>query len=158
MTAPAAVARGVPAGIKLENGWKSLVAFSLNPTLSVWEIECTPPPSDTGDMIDTTTQHNNDVRTKAPRTLVDDGEGTFTFAYDPVCRTQIRALLGRKGTITHIYPDGSTYSLFGAVRMVEFDALVEGTMPTGTLTYGVTNTDPVSKAEEPPVMVEVAGT
>lgn len=158
MAAPTPTTRVVPAGVYLKNGYRALITFALDPNISLWEIAVTPSGDDGGDAIDITTQWNDDFRTKAPQDLSEQTEASFTFAYDPVVRSQIAALINRATTITERYPDGSTLAYYGYLKSVEFDAMENGTMPMGTATIQPTNYDPTNRVEAAPVMTEVAGT
>ena len=158
MAAPTLTARQDPAGIKLKDGYKSVYAFNRDPDISLWEMEVGPPGMDGGDAIETSTMHNDIWRTMAARALKTLTESTFTFAYDPAVYTQLNNLINEEGSITQHFPDGSTLTFYGYLRVVEFDPLVEGEMPTGTATVTPTNQDPVTGAEEGPVVASVAGT
>lgn len=158
MAAPVATARQDPAGIKLDDGYRTLVTFATSPTISFWEKSITPPGLDSGDPIDTTTMHNDQWRSMAPRQLVTMTEFTMTAAYDPNIYNTILTLLGTETTVTVTFPDGSTLAFFGFLRSFEPDALTEGAQPEATITVTPTNADPVTGAEEAPVLVSVAGT
>lgn len=158
MAAPAATARGTPAGIKLQNGFRCLITFSHNTTISLWEMEVTPPGADGGDPIDTSTMHNATYRTKAPRALIELTNGQMKCAYDPAVKTQIMQEVNRKQTITVIYPDGTTDAEYGYLKSFTPDALVEGTMPTATCEFVSTAYDPTNNAEAGPTITSVSGT
>lgn len=151
-------ARQTPNGIRLEDGYRSLVAFDRDPNIELWEIEVKPPGIDGGDQINTTTMHNTTWRSMASRALMTLTESTIKFAYDPLLYTAVIALCNREGAITQIFPDGSTLDYYGYLKRVEFDPLVEGTFPTGTATIVPTNVDPITRAEVAPVVTAVLGT
>ncbi len=158
MAAPQTTARAAPAGARLPDGYQTLYAFERAPTLSVWEKSVKPPGIDGGDAIDITTMHNLDFRTMAARALKTLTQSTFKGAYDPNAINQLMELINASGSITVHYPDGSTLSFFGFLKSVEFDDLVEGTMPEGTFTVVPTNYDPVNHVEAAPVLTSVSGT
>lgn len=158
MAAPSPTARGTPAGIKLEDGFRSLHTFSHNPTIGLWEVEVTPPGEDGGEPINTTTMHNVQFRTMSPRALVSSSPSTIRFAYDPAVRTSIRQEINREQTMTVMFPDGSTEAYYGFLQSVTFDPLVEGTMPMGTANIQPTNFDPTNRVEAGPTLASVAGT
>jgi hypothetical protein len=157
MAAPTPTARQDPAGIRLEDGYRTLVTFASIPTASLWEISITPPGMDGGDPVDTTTMHNDDYRTMAPRALITLTEFTFTAAYDPNFYNQLLTIVNVETTVTVTFPDGSTLAFFGFLQKIEPEELVEGTMPTVSVTVCPTNTDSTG-AEQPPVLTSVAGT
>lgn len=156
--APSATVRQDPSGIKLDDGYRTLVTFASDPNIEFWEKSVTPPGLDGGDEIDTTTMHNDDWRTNAPRALIRMTPFTTTAAYDPSIYTAALALINRKDTVTVRYPDGSTLAFYGFLKTIEFSELVEGTQPECTITVVPTNQDPDTGSEEPPVLTSVAGT
>lgn len=156
--APVATVRQTPTGIKLEDGYRSTITFANDPNLSLWEIGVGTPGVDGGDPIDTTTMHNSTYRTMAARALKTLTEFTFTAAYDPSVYSDLEAAINVETTVTRTFPDGSTIAFYGFLRMVEFDDLVEGEMPTCTATVTPTNWDPVNKVEAGPTVTSVAGT
>ena len=157
MPAPVATARQDPAGIRLEDGYRTLVTFASIPTASLWEISITPPGLDGGEAIDTTTMHNDTYRTRASRALKTLTTFTMTAAYDPNYYNQLLGLINYNDTVTVTFPDGSTLAFFGFLQSIEPGELVEGTMPTATVTVTPTNTDQTG-AEQSPVLTSVAGT
>lgn len=160
MAAPTPTARGTPAGIKLREGHASLVTLSNLPTASFWEIEAKPPGIDGGDAINATTMHNSEWREMRARQLKTLTPQTIKFAYDPnlFSSSQVRGEINREQTITQEWFDNTTLAYYGYPRSIEFDPLVEGQMPTGTLTIQPTNFDPTNKVEAGPVITSVSGT
>lgn len=158
MTAPVAGARLDPAGIKLDDGYRTLLACAANPDVSFWEKTVKPPGLDGGDEIDTTTMHNDTWRTRAPRALVTMTEASMTAAYDPNIYNDILSVLNVETTWTVHFPDGSTLAFYGFLKNFETNELSEGEQPTASITVVPTNQDPVTGAEEAPVLVSAAGT
>lgn len=156
--APSATARVDPSGIKLDDGYRTLVTFALDTNLEIWEKSVTPPGLDGGDEIDTTTMHNDRWRTNAPRALIRMTPFSMTCAYDPTVYTAALSLVNRETTITVRYPDGSTLAFYGFLKTLEPGELVEGTQPEMTVTVVPTNQDPTTGAEEDPVLVSAPGT
>jgi hypothetical protein len=127
MPPPAPTARVTPTAKKPGSGYKILITFALDPDIEIWEKTVKPSGQDGGDPIDTTTMHNNVVRTKAPRALIESTDITITCAYNPVAVGSIRAILNKETTITTAWWDGQ---------------------PEGTLTVSITNQDPTTGAVE----------
>ena len=142
----------------LEDGHSSLVAFSRNNALAIWEVQVTPPGIDGGDMIQITTMHNLVWRTMVPRKLKTLTTMSVTAGYDPVVYDQLLDQLNFNQSLTVQFSDGSDLDLFGVLRTFEPDALAEGEMPQATCSVDPTNFDPVSDTEQGPVMTEVTGT
>lgn len=158
MAAPTPMARGVPAGKFLENGFSSLITIASSPTISFWEKTVQPPGWDGGDAIETTTMHNVVVRTMAPRTLKTLTPVTSKVAYDPVVNNDLKNHINRRTTITIEYSDGSTLAFHGFLQKFDPDELSEGEQPTGTVTIVPTNQDPTTGEETLPVLTNVTGT
>lgn len=155
---PSVTVRQTPAGIKLGDGYRSVIAFERDPDVSFWERSVKPSGVDGGDPIDTSTMHNTTYRTKSSRALKDRTDMTVKAGYDPNLINQAIALVNAEGAITQYFPDGTTDSNFGYLRSIEFDDLVEGTFPECTITITITNTDPTTGAEAASVLTSVAGT
>lgn len=159
MAAPTPSARVAPTGIKLKDGYRSLVTYALDTDFSVWEKGVQPAGIDGGDEIDQTTMWNDVWRTSAPRSLLTLTPFTFRFAFDPNIYNQADLeLINRETTITERFSDGSTLAFYGFMKMIDFDEMVEGEQPEGTITSVPTNFDPTNKVEAGPVLTSVAGT
>lgn len=158
MTAPVATARGTPSGIRLDEGYQTLVTLAASSTVAFWEKTVTPPGIDGGDPVDTTTMHNVRWMGKNPQTLIEMTEFSMTAAYDPVLYTTMLSLVNVKTTVTITFPDGSTLAFYGYLKSFAPDAIERGTQPEATITVIPTNQDPSTGAEEDPVLTNVAGT
>lgn len=161
MAAPTVTARATPAGIKLDRGHSTKIAFARDSNVSFWEKEVTPPAVDGGDPIDTTTMFNTAYRTFASRALVTLPEFTVSAAYDPnVINDVITNLINQAGAITVHFPDGSTYSFFGYLKAFSPQGLSQDNadQPMAEVTIVVTNWDPANRVEAGPVLTQVAGT
>ncbi len=158
MAAPVASARVDPVGIKLTDGYRTLVTFAADTDISFWEKAITPPGLEGGDPIDTTTMHNDTYRTMASRALKTMTPFQMTAGYDPAILTQVLALINVETTVTVTFPDGSTWAFYGFLKNFVPGQLVEGTFPEATIEVVPTNADPTTGAEEAAVLVSVAGT
>lgn len=155
---PTTTARTTPSGIKLTDGYQTLIAPAADPNIAFWERTVQPPGMDGGDMIDTTTMHNTTYRTMSPRSLITLTDMSVTAAYDPNIFNEILSILNVETSWTVHFPDGSTYDFFGALRTLEPSENTEGEMPELTITISPTNQDPQTKAEAAPVLTSVSGT
>ena len=143
MAAPVPANRTLPTGYKMPEGFKSLITFSNNPALNIWEIDVKPPGVESGEAINTTTQQNNLWRTFWLPQLKTLEQITIKAAYDAdVLQTDLTGMVGPRGqTITILWPQGSKVAFFGDLMKCEFDPLKEKEFPTCTLTIVPTNTD-----------------
>ncbi len=159
MAAPATTARGTPAGKMLKDGYRTVIASSLLPTVSIWEKSVKPPGLDGGEAIPQTTMHNVAWRTFAARSLKDLTPITFKGSYDPNCVNQLMSLVNDdSGSWTVTFRDLSTLDFFGYLQKFEPDELVEGTQPEATVTIMPTNWDRTNGVEAAPVLTSVSGT
>lgn len=158
MAVPATTTRVTPAGLKLDDGFSTLMAFAADPNISFWELTVQPPILDGGDPIDFSNMHNVLYHTMAPRSLLTVGPANFTAFYDPDVWDEARDIMNNRGAITIQYPDGSTLDFFGFLRSIEKQPLEEGAAPTMNGVVVVTNWDPANNVEQGPVMTEVSGT
>lgn len=152
MTAPAKITRVTPTGRRLEDGFRTLIAFAVDPDILLWEISVQPPGVDAGEFINISTQHQTRWRQFATRSLITLTDGSFVAAYDPALIPLLVAIAGVEGAVTILYPNLAALSFYGALRLWDADSMEEGTMPQGTGTVGCTNTDPITGAEEGPVL------
>lgn len=156
--APVPAARGTPAGIMLDDGYSTKIAFNANPTVSFWEKTVKPPGIDGGDGIDQTTMHNTTWRVMRSRALKTLTECTGTAGYDPNVVNQLNSLINVETTVTIHFPDGSTLAFFGYLKSIEFSDNTEGELPMINYSIVPTNFDPVGKVEAAPVLTSVPGT
>lgn len=155
MAAPSPTPRGVPGGLPLRDGFATMITFADNATVNLWEKASTPPGQDVGDAIDTTTFHNT-RRTKWPRTLIEDTDGSLTCAYDPLARTQLESLVGNNQEITVTFNDGSTWAFWGFLKSFIPQEVSDGEQPEAAVEFVITNTDDAF-VEQDPVVTPVAG-
>ncbi len=158
MAAPAATARGTPAGIALREGFHAKITLAVNSTISFWEKTVDPPGFDGGPPIDQTTQFNVLYRTRWPRTLIDVTPISIPdAAYDPNLYTQVLSVINVNTVITISFQDASTIAFYGFLQSFNPNPMREGEQPTCSLTFVPTNMDSAF-AEQAPVVVSVAGT
>ena len=151
MAAPVPGAKGIPAGARLRDGFRTTIAFAIAPTASIWEVGVKPPGRDGGDPVQTSTMLNNAYHTFGARYLVKTDPMTGTFAYDPVVYNTMIGILNFETTITVTFPDGSTVAMYGWLSKFEPTELKEGEFPTASCTIVSSCTDPNTGEEEPPV-------
>lgn len=153
-----ATARQTPVGIKMKDGYQSLIAFAADPDVSFWEKSVTPPGMDGGEPVDNTTMHNTTMRTMGPRSLKTATPSSVTAAYDPVVYDQIIALINVEGLVTIHFPNGDTLDFYGYLKSFTPGELVEGEQPEATIEVVPTNVNPSTGAEHTPNYITAAGT
>jgi hypothetical protein len=155
---PTATVRQTPNGIKMDDGFRTLVTLGRVPNAPFWEKSVKPPGLDGGDAIDTTTMHNVTYRTRAPRALKTMTPMTVTAAWDPVLYIDLLEIINVEDTITVRFPDGSTDAFYGFVQTVDPSEMSEGNQPEISITITPTNQNPTTGAESAAVVTSVAGT
>jgi hypothetical protein len=134
----------------MPDGFKTLVTFSDNPAIQLWEKTIKPAGYDAMEKIDTTTMHNTRWRTFYPRQLITMTDMTFKAAFDPDVLTGIHAQIGLPCVITETFPDHSTECFYGFLQKFEIDEMEEGKMPEGQCTVSPTNWDYTNNVEAGP--------
>lgn len=157
-TAPSPTPRTTPTGIKLDDGYQTLITPAANADVNFWEKTVKPPGLDGGDPTNTTTMHNVTYRTQSPKALITMTEMTLTVAYDPVMYTEALALINVETTYTVTFPDGSTLAFYGYLQSFEPGDHTEGEQPEATITIQPTNQDPTDGSEQAAVLTNVTGT
>ena len=160
MTAPSPTVRQNPGtnGIKMDDGYQTLVTIALDPDIEFWEKTVQPPGVDGGDEIETTTMWNNDWRTMAPRALKTLTPVELTAAWDPDLYNQAILICNKRTTITVLLPDGTTIAFYGYLKKIEPQSQEEGSQPEVNVTIIPTNWDHVANVEAGPVIAETSGT
>lgn len=143
----ATTARSTPVGVRLDDGFSTLIAFAADPDISLWEKTVKPPGLDGGEAVQTSTMHNVTYRTTAPRQLKTLTPCTMTVAYDPQVYDQIISLINVETTITCHFADGSTLDFYGFLQNFEPGECAEGAQPEATCTITPTNVVPGTSTE-----------
>jgi len=139
--------------MRIDDGFSTLIEFSLNPGVKLWEKEVTPPGMDGGGQNDTTTMRNTTWRTFAHKGLITLTPITFKAAYDPTVYNQLRSMINRNQLITCTFSDGSVLSIWGWLNKFQPGASSEGSQPTADVEFVPSNQDN-SGDEAEPIMVE----
>ena len=158
MAVPSTIARILPPGIHLDDGFSTLIAFEDDTNIDFWEKTVQPPGFDGGDEIDITTMHNITYRTFAPRSLVTLTEMSTTVAYDPDAWNQILSIINVVMSITVTFPDASTMDFFGFLKTFEPQDMEEGAQPEANITVQPTNRDDINRVEAAMVLTSVVNT
>jgi hypothetical protein len=157
-TAPTPTIRQLPSGVKLDDGFRSLIVCALYPAVAFWEKTVQPFGQDGMPQVDTTTMHNFTYRTFSPRFLKTLTEMKMKAAYDPAVLNNITALINVRTSWTIRFPDHSMWTFYGYLMKFEADALEEGKQPEANITIVPTNEDPTTHEEEGPVYSAPSGT
>lgn len=123
----------------LTDGHPTLLTFSEDSTVLFRVKEMTPPGIDGGGSIDVTTMSNETWRTFMPKALKTLTESSLTVQYDPAIYDDILTMLQVNQSITVTFPDESTLVFWGWVDKFAPERLVEGEMPTATITIVPSN-------------------
>lgn len=126
---------------RIDDGHSTTITFAENPAVKFYEKSVTPPSIEAGGENDTTTMHNVEWRTKAPKKLKTLGDASFTAAYDPAVYDDIVAMVGVNQLITITFPNGATLAFWGWIDAFEPGELVEGEQPEADVTIICSNQD-----------------
>lgn len=124
----------------LNDGFKTLITFSNNPSAEVYEKQVTPPGVDGGAPIDTTTMRNTSWRTFFSRSLKTLSALSLNGAYTTKgVYTHLLVMVNQNQLITVTFADGSTVAFWGFIQTVTPGAATEGEQPTVDITIAPTN-------------------
>ena len=135
---------------RIDDGFSTIISFSADSAVQMWEKEVTPPGVDGGGENDTSTMRNTAWRTRSPKGLVTLSECSLVVAYDPAVYVEIIAMVNVNQTITITFPDGATLEFWGWINEFTPGANVEGEQPTADVTIIPSNQD-ASLVEQAPV-------
>lgn len=109
--------RQTPSGsTQMDEGYQSLIAFSLDPDLLFWEESVGAPGFEGGEPIPTWTQHNTKYRTRSPRSLKEVTAFQVTGRFSGSSVDQIFAMINVNQWITVKWPDGTLFSFPGYLK------------------------------------------
>ena len=141
----------------LEDGFKTIITLTSPSTILLEEISVTAPGLSNGGGIDQTTMRNTAWRTMAPKQLLTLTPVSVTVKYNPEVEDQLLAAdgIGANQSIILTWPDLSTLTFWGFIDEFTPGDLVEGSLPTATMTIIPTNRNG-SNAETAPVFTAAA--
>ena len=114
----------------LDDGFSTVVAFALAPTVKLYEKSIKPSGLTGGGPIDTTTMYNIRYRTTSPKSLMNVENVEFDAAYDPeVFNTIKTTLMQQNNLITVTFPNGALWEFWGYLDEFVPNQHVEGEMP-----------------------------
>jgi hypothetical protein len=125
----------------IDDGFATLVSFSLSPTVKFREKTVTPPGITVGGSVDTTTMRNTAWRTKAPKKLKELSDMSLTASYDPAVYDDIVAMVGVNQSITVTFPDGQSLTFYGWLDSFTPSEISEGEQATADITVVCGNQD-----------------
>jgi len=135
---------------RIDDGFATLISFSEDSDVQMWEKEVTPPGISGGGENDTSTMRNTAWRTRAPKSLITLSEASFSAAYDPAVFDEIVSMVNVNQLITITFPDSSTLAFWGWIDEFTPGSNVEGEQPTADVTIIPSNQNG-SGAEVAPV-------
>jgi hypothetical protein len=135
---------------RIDDGFKTTVAFANYPAVKFYEKTVTPPGMEGGGENDTTTMRNTTFRTKAPKKLISLTPMTLVAAYDPDVYNDCIDMLNENQQITITWPDASTLVFWGWLDQFTPNEVAEGAQPTANCTIIPSNQN-ASGTETAPV-------
>lgn len=136
----------------LQDGYRTLVTFALNPNLAFWEKRVTPHGVDFGGGIDTTTMRNSFLRTMTPKSLAKLTDMSIQVAWNPTLYLDAYAIMAFIQLVTTTFPDGSQLRVMSWLDKFIPAEMVEGEQPMAAFTVIAANTN------GPPNWTEVSAT
>jgi len=124
----------------LQDGFRTLVSFNLNPNLSIWQKRIKPWGFDAGGGINTSSMRNASFHTMFPKTLIKITDLTIAAAYDPNLYPEYMAISRLIAGIITTYPDSAILTVYGWLDKIEPSEHTEGEQPMMTLTAIAANT------------------
>jgi hypothetical protein len=124
---------------RIDDGFRTIVLFSLFPNIQFWEKTVQPVGADGGGANDTTTMRNNLYRTHAPKKLITLTELSATYAYDPAVYNTIMSMINQNQLVTQCFPDGSQLAFYGWLNTFKPNEITEGAQPTAAVTVIASN-------------------
>lgn len=151
MTAPSKTSRTTPiSGDCMKDGFKSLVAFSLNAGVLLWERDVTPMGRDGGDPIPFDSMHNTLYHMVRPRTLIKGKDLVMRCGYEPRVQVQLDLMQNVEQTITQFFPSTYWVAFYGYLRLIDYQSHKEGDPAEVIITITPTFYDYVNKVEAGP--------
>jgi hypothetical protein len=130
---------GPSTSTRLDDGHPTLISLAMGAGL--WEKGVTPPGMDGGGANDTTTMHNAQWRTNAPKHLRTLTDTSFNAAYSVVGLGSLVGIINNNQEITITFGDGSTCTFWGWLNAFAPGELTEGAQPTASCTIVASNQD-----------------
>ena len=119
---------------RMDDGFQTLITFSENGSVKLYEKGVQPPGIEGGGANETTTMRNTTWRTKAPKKLKSLTDSELTVAYDAAVYPEIIAMINVIQTITITFEDGATLAFHGWIDQFEPDEITEGEQPEASVT------------------------
>lgn len=141
---------------RIDDGFSTLIGFSRNANVKLWEKDITPPGISGGGSTDTTTMRNRKWRTMSPKKLKTLTPCSFNAAYDPAIIVQLNNMVGVNQLITITFADGSLLNFWGFLDEFKPGSITEGTQPTAAVTIIPSNQDETG-AEVDPEFIDSEG-
>lgn len=124
---------------RLRDGYQTLIEFSLDATVQIWEVEVKPPGFDGGGPINDTTMQNVNVRTQHPKSLYGLTNMETMVAYDTAVIDEIITMINQIQKITLTFADGSQEEFYGWIDKFEPETLKEGEEPRANIVIEPSN-------------------
>lgn len=130
MAAPSKTTRVTPTGYPMKDGFRSLVTFSANSAILLWEKAVTFSGRDGGDPIPQSNMHTGTWMVDRPRSLKKGTDLSMRCAYaNSVSFEQIDAMTNVEQTFTQFFPSQHWCAFFGYLRSAIPQENTEGNQP-----------------------------
>jgi hypothetical protein len=132
---------------RLDDGHPTVISLAKGACL--WEKAVTPPGFDGGGANETTTMHNVQWRTNAPKHIRTTTDISFTAAYAVGGFAALRNQINKNQIITIKFGNGARLSMWGWLNAFAPGEVAEGTQPTASCTIIGSNQDDDGKEMKP---------
>ena len=135
---------------RLSESVGATITFASYPSVKFYVKQMAPPGVDAGSAIQTTLLANSKYHTYTTPKLITITDFTLTASYNSDAMVDAISFVGLNQLITFTWPDGFTFTFYGAIMKFTPGELTPGTQPTASITVHPTMENPSTLAETAP--------
>lgn len=136
---------------RLSESVGATITFASYTSVKFYVKSMSPPNVDAGTPIQTTLLANTKYHTFTTPKLITIGDFNATVSYNSDAMVDAITFVGQNQLITFTWPDGFTWTFYGAIMKFMPGELTPGTQPTATITVHPTMEHPTTLAETAPI-------
>lgn len=135
---------------RLSESVGAVISFASYTSVKFYVKQMAPPGVDAGSPIQTTLLANSKYHTFTTPKLISVTDFTLQVSYNSDAMVDAIGFVGLNQLITFTWPDGFTFTFYGAIMKFTPGELVPGTQPVATITIHPTMENPTTLAETAP--------